>query len=80
MDTGGGGGGGRAAAGGADGRLASDERPGGTRLNFASNGQPAGGAEGEASFDHEMPLQLCTLAGEVSRRNATHITLQATQQ
>lgn len=58
MDTAGGGGGGRAAAGGVDGGLVSDERPGGIRLDFASNGQPAGGAEGEASFDHEIPLFL----------------------
>ncbi|CBN76829.1 conserved unknown protein [Ectocarpus siliculosus] len=50
MDTGGGGGG------GVDGGLASDERPGGTRLDFASNGQPAGGAEGTvASEKHRAP-------------------------
>ncbi|CAM9124836.1 unnamed protein product, partial [Ectocarpus sp. 12 AP-2014] len=53
MDAGGGGGGGRAAAGGVDGGLVSDERPGGTRLDFASNGQPGGGAE--ASEKHRAP-------------------------
>ncbi|CAM9247349.1 unnamed protein product, partial [Ectocarpus sp. 4 AP-2014] len=53
MDTGGGGGGGRAAAGGVDGGLVSDERPGGTRLDFESNGQPARGAD--ASEKHRAP-------------------------
>lgn len=68
MDTAGGGGGGRAAAGGADGGLASDERPGGTRLDFASNGQSVGGAEGEASLYHEMPLfQLIGKSGDKMR-------------